>query len=199
MPFARFDHRPLPESVLTKPSRPLLLGVVSGIAALLASCTAPYRSTPEPAPAPVTSLPKPTMPVPSAPSTALVPPAAIIPPVSQLPAVSSARNALAYRRDAATHLYALNAQRIYKGMLKPNLYAVGVLDVDIDRQGQVIQVYWRRAPKHAPEVMSEIERIVRAAAPYPIPARLGRVTYTDVWLWDRSGQFQLDTLTEGQM
>ena len=127
------------------------------------------------------------------------PPAAVIPPISQLPALSKATNALAYRRDAATHLYAHNAQRIYKGVLKPNLYAVGVLDVDIDRLGQVTQVHWSRAPKHEHEVMSEIVRTVRAAAPYPIPSRMGRVTYTDVWLWDKSGQFQLDTLTEGQM
>ena len=41
-------------------------------------------------------------------------------------------------------------------------------------------------------------RTVRAAAPFPAPARMGRVTYTDTWLWDRSGRFQLDTLTEGQ-
>jgi hypothetical protein len=27
---------------------------------------------------------------------------------------------------------------------------------------------------------------------------MGSVTYTDVWLWDKSGNFQLDTLTEGQ-
>jgi periplasmic protein TonB len=25
------------------------------------------------------------------------------------------------------------------------------------------------------------------------------VTYTDIWLWDKSGKFQLDTLTEGQL
>jgi len=25
------------------------------------------------------------------------------------------------------------------------------------------------------------------------------VTYTDTWLWDKSGNFQLDTLTEGQL
>jgi len=25
------------------------------------------------------------------------------------------------------------------------------------------------------------------------------VVYTDVWLWDKSGRFQLDTLTEGQL
>jgi len=31
-----------------------------------------------------------------------------------------------------------------------------------------------------------------------VPERLGRVTYTDTWLWDKSGRFQLDTLTEGQ-
>jgi len=47
--------------------------------------------------------------------------------------------------------------------------------------------------------VAEIERIARAAAPYPAPQRMGRVTYTDVWLWDKSGHFQLDTLTEGQM
>lgn len=128
-----------------------------------------------------------------------MPPAIVLPPVAQLPMVSQAGTPLAYRRDAATHLYAHNAARIYKGMLKPHLYAIGVLDVDIDRKGEVSGIHWRRAPKHAPEVMSEIVRTVRAAAPYPIPSRMGRVTYSDVWLWDKSGQFQLHTLTEGQM
>lgn len=126
-------------------------------------------------------------------------PAAATPPVAARPSASGATNAKAYRRDAATHLYARNADRIYKGMLQPNLYAVGVLDVDIDRQGQITAITWRRAPSHVPEVVSEIIRMVRAAAPYPVPARLGRVTYTDIWLWDKSGQFQLDTLTEGQL
>ncbi len=56
-----------------------------------------------------------------------------------------------------------------------------------------------RAPHHAPEVIKEIERTVRAAAPFPVPQRMGRVTYTDTWLWHKSGQFQLDTLTEGQL
>ena len=78
------------------------------------------------------------------------------------------------------------------------LYAVGVLDVDIDRQGLVRALRWQRAPRHAPEVMKEIERTVYAAAPYPVAQRLGNVTYTDVWLWHKSGRFQLDTLTEGQ-
>ncbi|MDI9234262.1 hypothetical protein [Limnohabitans lacus] len=103
-----------------------------------------------------------------------------------------------YRKDAAGHLYVLNKDRIFKGRMPPMLKAVGVLDVDIDRQGQVKALSWKRAPKHAPEVMAEIERMVKAAAPYPAPKNLSQVTYTDTWLWHKSGKFQLDTLTEGQ-
>ena len=111
---------------------------------------------------------------------------------------SSAASARAYRQDGATHLYGLNAARIYKGRMPPLLYAVGVLNVEIDRAGRVTRIDWLRAPRHAPEVMREIERTVRQASPFPAPARLGKVVYTDTWLWHKSGKFQLDTLTEGQ-
>jgi len=117
------------------------------------------------------------------------------PPVAQ---TSQARTPKDYRRDAAQHLYARQPEKIYKGRLPPMLYAVGVLNVDIDRRGQVQAVNWMRAPRHAPEVMAEIEKMVRAAAPYPAPQHMAKVTYTDVWLWHKSGKFQLDTLTEGQ-
>jgi len=113
--------------------------------------------------------------------------------------VSQALTPRAYRRDAAQHLYAKNADRIYHGKLPPLLYAIGVLQVEVDNQGRVTGTSWMRAPKHAPEVMAEIEHTVRAAAPYPVPVRMGRVTYTDTWLWHKSGTFQLDTLTEGQL
>lgn len=103
-----------------------------------------------------------------------------------------------YRKDGARHIYAKNGSRIYKGPMPPLLHAVGVLQVDVDESGNVQKVNWMRAPSHAPDVMREIERTVRAAAPFPAPVRMGRVTYTDVWLWDKSGNFQLDTLTEGQ-
>ncbi len=156
-------------------------------AALLASCASP----PPPPPPPAVKPPPPPV--------VVQPP----PPPPPAPVVvgkrSNAGDARAYRHDAAKHLYELNGGRIYKGKLKPLLYAVGVLEIDIDGRGNVLGVNWRRAPSHAPEVMAEIERTVRRAAPYPAPVRLGRVTYTDIWLWDKSGKFQLDTLTEGQM
>ncbi len=114
------------------------------------------------------------------------------------PRPSQAAEPKAYRKDAAQHLYITNKDRIFPGKLPPLLYAIGVLDVEVDGRGEVQGLSWQRAPRHAPEVIAEIERTVRAAAPYPAPTRMGRVVYTDVWLWDRSGRFQLDTLSEGQ-
>lgn len=121
------------------------------------------------------------------------------PAATPAPKASAAATPRDYRKDAASHLYSHNQHRIHKGKLPPMLYAIGVLEVDIDRQGRVARLHWTRAPRHAPEVVAEIERTVRAAAPYPTPSRLGKVTYTDTWLWDKSGNFQLDTLTEGQL
>ena len=112
---------------------------------------------------------------------------------------SSASHSNAYRQDAAAHLYRHNAQRIYPGKLPALLYAVGVLELQINRSGQITSLQWRRAPRHAPEVIREIERTVRAAAPFPALARMGRVTYTETWLWDKSGRFQLHSLSEGQL
>jgi periplasmic protein TonB len=117
---------------------------------------------------------------------------------SASPSASKANSPRAYRTDAARHLYHLNAARIYQGQLPPMLYAVGTLEVNLGRKGEVRSFNWLRKPSHAPEVVREIERTVRAAAPFPVAQQLGYVTYTDTWLWDRSGKFQLDTLTEGQ-
>ncbi len=156
------------------------------VAALLAACSS------APPPAPPEAVAPPVV-VPVQPP----PPVVVEEPVTN-PHVSQAATPRAYRKDAAGHLYGLHGNRIYKGRMPPLLYAVGVLQVDVDKHGRVQQVSWMRAPKHAPEVMAEIEKMVRAAAPYPAPARMGRVTYTDTWLWHKSGRFQLDTLTEGQ-
>lgn len=154
-------------------------------AALLAGCAQPPSSSPSSAPG-----------VPSGSATGGA--AAPAPAPRPAPRVSPATNARDYRKDAAAHLYQLNAGRIHAGRLPPMLYAVGVLEVDIDRSGQVRKLRWMRAPRHAPEVIQEIERTVRAAAPFPRPERMGQVLYVDTWLWNRSGKFQLDTLTEGQ-
>lgn len=149
------------------------------VAALVAACS----STPPSPPPPQTTRAAPPMATPTAPAKS----------------VSRAGNALDYRLDVAKHLYEQNSARIYNGKLPPLLYAVGVLQTDIDARGYVTGVRWMRAPTHAPEVMAEIERTVRQAAPYPVPVKLGKITSTETWLWHKSGQFQLHTLSEGQL
>lgn len=152
------------------------------IATLIAGCAAP-----PPPPAPTKPAAKPAVP----------------PPIAAEPefkgAISAAATARAYRRDAAAHIYSQNGKRIYKGKMPPLLYAVGVLETEVDAKGNVTSVRWMRSPSQAPEVMSEIVRTVKAASPFPAPAKLGNVVYVDTWLWHKSGQFQLDTLTEGQL
>lgn len=166
-----------------RPFTPALLGA----AALLASC----GSTPLP-------------PAAQAREAVVNPGAVAVAPRSAQPAqgmvikTSQASNPRAYRQDAAAHIYGLNQSRVWKGRMPPLLYAVGVLQVEVDGRGNVRNLNWMRAPRHAPEVIAEIEKMVRDAAPFPVPARMGKVVYTDTWLWHKSGRFQLDTLTEGQ-
>ena len=169
------------------PRRFWLLTLFATAAAVIVSAckTAPESAAPVPAPAP--------SPVPE--QGGVVGP---IPADRGAARSSSASNPKAYRQDGASHLYGLNAERIYKGRLPPLLYAIGVLNIEIDRAGRVTKLDWLRAPRHAPEVMAEIEQFVRSASPFPAPTRLGKVVYTDTWLWHKSGKFQLDTLTEGQ-
>ncbi len=170
---------------------------------LLATATCIVAGCASPPPAPV-SVVKPAQPVaPVAPAPVYATPevpVAVAAEVVRIPSlVSQAANARDYRRDAATHLYKKLSDRIYSGKMPPLLQAVGVLQVDIDQHGDVTALRWMRAPSHVPAVMAEIERSVRAAAPYPAPVKLGQVTYTDTWLWHKSGRFQLDTLSEGQI
>ena len=90
-------------------------------------------------------------------------------------AVSLARNPREYRRDGAQHIYRKLPDRIFVGRLPRLLFAVGVINIEIDARGAVAAIQWPRAPVH-----------------------MGGVTYTETWLWDKSGRFQLDTLTQGQ-
>ena len=111
---------------------------------------------------------------------------------------SLATDPKAYRQDAAKHLYRVYANRIYKGKLPPMLKAIGVVDVLIGPQGQVLNIQWIRPPRQGPGLIADIENMIRRAAPYPAPVNLRKLIYTETWLWDESGRFQLDTLSEGQ-
>ncbi|CAA2103444.1 hypothetical protein [Variovorax paradoxus] len=104
----------------------------------------------------------------------------------------------AYRKIGARHIYNKYASRIYKGKIPPLVYAVVVVETDIDATGKVVRVGFSRTPSHAPEVPPKIAELIKATSPLPNPGKLGAHTYVDTWLWDKSGNFQLDSLTLGQ-
>jgi hypothetical protein len=110
---------------------------------------------------------------------------------------SVAETPLEYRSDGARHLYAAYAKQIHKGKMPPMLYGIAIIETEIDGQGQVQNVRVVRQPAAA-EVAPWAVAMIRKASPFPAPARMGTVRYTDIWLVDKSGRFQLDTLTEGQ-
>eukprot|EP01036_Dinobryon_divergens_P046157 gene46157-61716_t len=117
----------------------LLALACSAAAAILSACQTPMPVAK--APPPVTKAPLPVTKAtpPLVQSTEVPAPAPSPPVVGPIPAApgsarsSAATTPRAYRSDGATHLYRLNADRIYKGKMPPMLYAIGVLNVEIDR------------------------------------------------------------------
>jgi hypothetical protein len=112
--------------------------------------------------------------------------------------VSTAETAKAYRMDAARHIYAAYPEKIYKGKLPPLVHGIVVLEMELDAHGQLKSINLIRVPTHAPEVTEAVKDMIRKAAPMPAPARMGGAKFTEIWLVDKSGKFQLDALTEGQ-
>ena len=118
-------------------------------------------------------------------------------PQAVAPAPSLAETPLEYKRDAARHLYAAYAPLVRKGKLEPLLFGVAIVETTIDAEGRVLAVDILRPPA-APVVAPWIVRMIQAASPLPAPARMGAGRFTEIWLVERAGSFQLDTLSEGQ-
>jgi periplasmic protein TonB len=123
---------------------------VLGAAILLAlsSCKSAPPRAPAPTPSPVAPAPSPAVPV------------------------SNAGDERAYRQDAARHMYAQHSSKVFKGKLPPNLPGVGVVDVAVDARGNVASITWVRRPSDL-RFVPITEQLIRTAAPFPAPARLG--------------------------
>jgi hypothetical protein len=104
-----------------------------------------------------------------------------------------------FRLDASRHLYGCYPMRVFKGKLPPLLYSVMIVDVELDEKGNVANVNTVRKPA-ADEVAPWVVAMVRRASPYPAPVKMpgGKARFTEIFLVDKSGMFQTDSLTEGQ-
>lgn len=120
-------------------------------------------------------------------------------PQCKPPVESNLEDERAYRVDASRHLYACFPMRVYRGKLPPLLHGVMIVETEVDAQGHVVDVTVRRGPAAA-EVGPWVVAMIRRAAPFPAPARLpgARARFTEIFLVDKSGLFQTDSLTEGQ-
>jgi len=111
---------------------------------------------------------------------------------------SAAKTERDYRKDGARHLYAAYKKQIHKGKMPPLLYGVAIIETEIGAGGEVHDVRVVRQPAAA-EVGPWAVAMIKNASPFPAPpASMGTVKYTEIWLVDKSGRFQLDSLTEGQ-
>ena len=122
-----------------------------------------------------------------------------VPLLPEPPRPSEAEIEREYRIDAARHVYSAYPMRIYHGKMPPLMYAVMLTDTEIDPSGTVVNVTVTREPASAKEVTPWVVSLIRRAGPFPPPAKFNKnIIYKEIWLVDRSGQFQVDTLTEGQ-
>jgi len=115
------------------------------------------------------------------------------------PHASTAPNVQAYRIDAAQHIYAAYPALILKGKVPALVHAIVVTETEIDARGRVLGVRIVRHPAAAREVTPWVVAMIRRASPLPPPVRIGRVKFVEVWLVDKSGRFQVHSLTEGQL
>jgi len=81
---------------------------------------------------------------------------------------SSAGDARAYRIDAARHIYASYASRIYKGRLPPLIHGVVVVETTVDTSGHPRSVKLVRGPSHAPDVSAAVIEMIKLAGPLPL-------------------------------
>jgi hypothetical protein len=116
-----------------------------------------------------------------------------------VPRTSDAQSDSAYRRDAAKRIYESFPMHVYRGKMPALAYAIAITETDVDAEGQILDVRLTREPASAKEVGPWVVAMVRRVGQFPPLSKMERVTYTETWLVDQSGKFQLHSLTEGQL
>lgn len=103
-----------------------------------------------------------------------------------------------YRRDAGRMLYDAFPMQVYRGKLPPLVHAIAITETDLDDEGRVRAVRLVREPAAAKEVGPWVVGLIRRLDRLPVPQRVMGHTWTEIWLVDKSGRFQVDALSEGQ-
>jgi protein TonB len=100
-----------------------------------------------------------------------------------------------YKTRVARHVADHNPERTYQGTLPALLPAVVVLEITVDRDGQLADVAVRRSRN--PDASEIALASVRRSAPLP-PPPAGRLTFSETFLFADSERYQLRSLAGPQ-
>lgn len=163
------------------------LRLIAGFAAAaLAACSAP---APAPSPAPATPV------APPRPAAAPDVPAAPGNPLKLAPRDPSME---AWKRSAAERIHDANRSKLYAGRPHHLLQAVIVVEATVDGRGNVVSSKIMRSPKIKPLDDMALASLKAASPLPPPPAKLlvrGNLVYTETWLVQNDGKFQIRTLS----
>lgn len=198
--------------------RPALWTSLMAVLALAAGC-ASKAPAPAPAPAPVVATPVPARPAatpapaPARPAAAPAPvpaPVAAAPapapsggplpdlgPKVVLPAAAKAANWNDFKRMAARRMVAASPRVTYMGKPPPMLYAISVLEVELNADGTVRDISVTRPPakEEAQDTIDIAKAAIRRGEPYGDVSRMPKPwKFTEVFLFNDQRKFKPRTL-----
>lgn len=152
--------------------------------------------------------PAPTASAPATPAPVVTPAPVIVPPVTApAPPVAGPRLAPRdpvleqWKRQAAERIHAANATQLFEGRPHHLLQGVIVVDVTVDRSGQVTRSRIVRSPGIA-RLNNAVQASLKSASPLPAPPaalmKSGAMTYSETWLFTNDSRWRLRTLTMPQ-
>jgi protein TonB len=122
-------------------------------------------------------------------------------PLTPIPAPPPTRTLDAYKTDVARHVMQRNPERVFEGELPPMLPAVVVLNITVDRAGQLADVQVQRSRDQGASEVALAS--LRRSGPLPPPDGLGPahadlMTFSETFLFGERYRFQLRTLAGPQ-
>ncbi|EKU79528.1 protein TonB [Massilia sp. UYP32] len=121
--------------------------------------------------------------------------------LTPIPAPPPTRTLDAYKADVARHVMQRNPERVFEGELPPMLPAVVVLNITVDRAGQLLEVQVQRSRDQGASEVALAS--LRRSGPLPPPDGLGPahadlMTFSETFLFGERYRFQLRTLAGPQ-
>ena len=133
--------------------------------------------------------------------TSAPPAQAVTIPLTPIPAPAPTRTLDAYKADVARHVMQRNPERVFEGELPPMLPAVVVLNITVDRAGQLADVQVQRSRDQGASEVALAS--LRRSGPLPPPHGLGPehadlMTFSETFLFGERYRFQIRTLAGPQ-